>query len=116
MKTEIVAKSKRKRGGYRKGSGRKSTWNNIGHRETTNIRVPKTLTQKLMNIAHILNNGKTIPLVEESNKMKKLRELIKTEREQIKAMAKKRGMLPQNMPTWKNINRLLERFEEILNS
>lgn len=116
MKTEIAAKSKQNRGGYRKGSGRKSTWNNIGHQETTNIRVPKTLTQRLMSIAHALDNGKTIPLVDESEQAKRLKEFIKTERKRMEIATKEKGIYPENMPTWKNVCRLLEKLEEILDS
>lgn len=52
------------RGGYRKGSGRKSPWKSG---ETRTIRVPEVLADRLIEIAHWLDGGNDIEFVTESN-------------------------------------------------
>ena len=51
------------RGGYRKGSGRKSPWKSG---ETRTIRVPEALADRLLEIAHWLDEGGNIEFVTES--------------------------------------------------
>jgi hypothetical protein len=51
------------RGGYRKGSGRKSPWKSG---DTRTIRVPEILADRLLEIAHWLDEGGNIEFVTES--------------------------------------------------
>ncbi len=113
MGTEIETKSKTKRGGFRKGAGRKPTWNDT-RRKTINV--PRIMAQRVLAVAHALDSGKTIDLVDESEQAKRLREFIKTERQRMEAVTKERGLSPESMPTWKNVSRLLEKLEEILDN
>jgi hypothetical protein len=48
------------RGGYREGSGRKSSWCNP---ETQLIRVPKLFAAQLLHLARLLDRGKPIEIV-----------------------------------------------------
>ena len=54
------------RGGKRKGAGRKSSWQN---NETVLIRVPKVLASQLIDIAHKLDEGKSLESVTQSKQM-----------------------------------------------
>lgn len=102
------------RGGARQGAGRKSQWQNKG--EKTILHVPIAIAPQLRTIAHALDEGKAVQLTDESEKLKKLREAIKREYEQMEIAAQERGLKPHQMPTWKNVNRLLEQLEKILNN
>jgi hypothetical protein len=54
--------------------------------------------------------------LESYEKTSKLREVIQAEYERMETITKARGISPENMPTWKNVSRLLEKLEEILDS
>jgi len=68
---EIVTKSKEVamvRGGYREKAGRKSTWvSGCKFEETKLIRVPIAISDRVLEIAHKLDNGEVIDLVTDSN-------------------------------------------------
>lgn len=51
------------RGGYRSGSGSKPTWL---HGKTKTIRVPEVLSEKVLELARILDEGKDIDSVTNS--------------------------------------------------
>jgi hypothetical protein len=56
------------RGGYREKAGRKSTWvSGCKFEETKLIRVPIAISDRVLEIAHKLDNGESIDLVTESN-------------------------------------------------
>lgn len=56
------------RGGYREKAGRKSTWTSgCKFEQTKLIRVPVAISDRLLEIAHVLDAGQTIDLVSESN-------------------------------------------------
>lgn len=56
------------RGGYREKAGRKSTWvSGCKFEETKLIRVPIAISDRVLEIAHKLDNGEVIDLVSESN-------------------------------------------------
>ena len=61
------------RGGKREGAGRKTQWvSGCTFPETTVIRIPRTLRDKLLEIAHRLDAGDEIDLVTKSIKDKNL--------------------------------------------
>lgn len=51
------------RGGYREGSGSKSTWN---HGKTKTIRIPDVLAEKVLALARMLDEGKSVDDVTQS--------------------------------------------------
>jgi hypothetical protein len=56
------------RGGYREKAGRKSTWvSGCKFEQTKLIRVPIAISDRVLEIAHKLDNGEVIDLVSESN-------------------------------------------------
>jgi hypothetical protein len=56
------------RGGYREKAGRKSTWvSGCKFEQTKLIRVPIAISDRVLEIAHKLDNGESIDLVTESN-------------------------------------------------
>ena len=56
------------RGGYREKAGRKSTWvSGCKFEETKLIRVPIAISDRVLEIAHKLDNGESIDLVTKSN-------------------------------------------------
>lgn len=55
------------RGGARKGAGRKSNWaSGCMFSETVTIRIPRTLKNKILDLAHRLDAGEEIDLVSKS--------------------------------------------------
>jgi hypothetical protein len=61
------------RGGHRKGSGRKSTWiSGCKFVDTKLIRVPESLADELIEIAHKLDAGEKLETVTKSNDVSQL--------------------------------------------
>lgn len=54
------------KGGYREGSGRKPTWKTPGKTQT--VRVPQSLADRLLDLAHLLDEGEQIDIVTKPNK------------------------------------------------
>lgn len=71
------------RGGFRSNAGRKSTWaSGCSQAETTVIRVPRTIKDDVLELAHKLDAGETIDLVTESSNDKIL--LLQEENQELK--------------------------------
>lgn len=51
------------RGGYREGAGAKAKWI---HGKTTVVRVPESLVDEVLRVAHLLDEGKTVDDIKKS--------------------------------------------------